>query len=130
VATASEIRQAISDRLAVLWPQLVSRQNAYFAAHGRYWQGVRNYSADPADGATAPADQLAARPTDQAEDWAAFGVATWTEAFSLEVHVYDGPAGPGWVACSRVTLGGRTWERWKGQGPEARDRPWAEVTAA
>lgn len=127
MATPAEIRDAIQARLAAVWPQLTARQDAYFTAKGRYWQGRRTHAVAPADGAAAPADRLSDRPTDQAEDWTAFGVGAWTEAFALEIHCYRGPGGNGWVARAVVTLGGRTWERWRGQGPEDRDVPWADV---
>lgn len=129
MATPAQIRAAIDARLAALWPTLVTRQNTYAASHGgRFWQGLRTNSTPPADGADGTGDRLTDRPYYQSEDWAAMGVSSWVEAFSLEVTQYVGPLGNGWVATATVTLGGRTFCRSKGQGPESRDAGWAEVT--
>jgi hypothetical protein len=124
MATLQQIRDAIDARLAVLWPTLVSRQNTYFALRGRYFQGLATHAVPPTDGNLVVADRLSARPDYQLEDWTAFGVATWTEAFSIEVHQYVGPLGAGWVAFARVTVLGQIYVRAKGQGPEDRDVGW------
>lgn len=128
--TPREIRDAIDTRLAALWPTLKARQDAYCASHGRYFQGLRTHSAMPDEGNNRAADRINSRPTDQAETWSDFGIGSFTESFAVEIDVYDGPRGKGWIARCYVTAAGRTFTRAKGEGPEDHEQPWHEVPAS
>lgn len=127
--TVAQITTAVSNRLTALWPTLVAKQTAYFNLKGKYFQGIKTHDITPDDGVDADAD-LTKRPTDQIETWADFGVATFKEGFSLEIHSYNGPLGPGFVAILSITKSGKTWSMSKNYGPENRDRAWTEIIIA
>lgn len=130
MATLAQIRSAIDTRLEALWPTLVTRQTTYAANHGgRFFQGIKTHVAPPTEGDAKAADNLAAKPTDQVATWAAFGVPSWLESFSVEISVYDGPLGVGWVATVAVGVLGKVYSRSRGVGPEDRNKAWAEVVA-
>lgn len=131
-----QIRNAINSRLADLWTnQIVPRQAAYFAVHGRYWQGLA-FNALPANannanpGIAETACDHTKKPSDQAHDWSAAGVAagsTWPA--QLRVDVYSGPLGHGYVCVARVRWNGSVYERSHNMGPETfRTQDWHLVT--
>jgi hypothetical protein len=117
------------EKADAMWASVAShvadRQADYFAAHGRFFQGIRTHQPRPKDGAEA-APETNRRPTDQAEDWNGAGFAL--PAF-LEIHVYDDPAGKGYVAILEVEVAGSVWRRSVGADPEAvaRTRGWLEI---
>jgi hypothetical protein len=123
--------QALQDRIETALTQfavkLQARQATYFAARGRYWQGVRNPSAVPEDEAKRAVD-TALKPTDQTESWATlnFGADLPAEVeFALAVSPYNGPAGHGYTLTAWVRLAGRTFRRTQNFGPENfRARGW------
>lgn len=132
--TLAEIRQKADDWLTAKWPTLVARQDAYFAAKGRYWQGIRTPNAIPQDGAdTAPVTNL--KPAYQAEDWADVGLTAavlGTLPMRLRIDQYDGPSGRGWVATATVVVtsgaGAGTYVRSRQVGPETwRTQAWTKV---
>ena len=106
---------------------LVSKQNAYFVANGKYWQGLLSFSSIPnrtaSTVADAPADRLALHPTDQASSWTNF-VPTWSGelfAAAAQVDTYDGPIGKGWSLTVWVRYEGVTYQRKKCFGPDVSD---------
>lgn len=123
------LRDDIDADLATLWTALNTRQNQFFTAKGRYFQGLCTSAAPPADGATiAPQKRI---PSDQVETWANANLTLPASmAYSLQLDVYNGPAGKGWSATVRVIVSGRTWERCRAVGPEAAARTygWTDVT--
>lgn len=108
-----------------------TRQAAYLAAHGRYFQGLRVLTITPADGATANPDRLPSKPTDQAESWADAGL---NPGNGLEVNLwcdtYQAPGGQGYVLGVEVWYSGSLWRRTQNfQGPESwRTTGWTDVT--
>lgn len=121
------LRAQIDAKLDVLWPDLVAWQDAYRVGNGRYFQGLPTHSNPPTGGTLTTADRLASRPTDQAADWTVFGLKTFRQDYSLEIQQYISPAGHGWVGVLRAAFADGTWERWRGAGPENRDRPWTKL---
>lgn len=122
-ALASEIEDAVTSRAAAAR----ARQDAYFAVHGRYWQGIRWVV--PVEGADGDVD-FTRHPTDQAATWTDFG---WTLPaslkFALSIDVYNGPQGHGWSATAYVVLGSRVYGRtWHGDGAENRAAGWRDMT--
>jgi hypothetical protein len=115
--TLAQVRNFVDARLANLWTnQVVPRQNAFFAAHGRYWQGLVTSdlldlpnnpdSGDPGVLETVPL--VLRHPTDQPETWTDAGINLGaTIPMALEIHTYDGPLGKGYV--------GYVWARWAGE---------------
>ena len=118
MATRAQVQSAAEDLRATLGPIIQSRQDAFFAARGRYWQGIRTHAALPVDGVDAAPDPDA-HPTDQPETWADVGITLPAAcAFSLEIHAYDGPGGHGYVVIATFRYGGNTWSRTWNVGPE------------
>lgn len=129
--TPSQIRQACDDAVTAAWTAIQNKQDAYFAANGRYWQGLKTSSVTPADGVTATPDVGTATPADLAgQPWPA-AIRSSSLPCSLEIHRYQTPRdGWGWVAIATVTILGSAWQRTvNGAGPETwRTTPWAQVS--
>lgn len=127
--TPQEIRDDVDLRLAALRPTLVARQATYLGLRRRYFQGLRTHDAIPADGIDSAPDQLAGAPTDQAEDWNAFGLSPGASVpYALVLDVYQGRDGHGFVASVLVRILGRLWRRRQNFGPETyRDRAWEQL---
>lgn len=128
--TLAQARTKVDTFLADHWPTVLARQETYFAAHGRYWQGLRAFTIPPVQAEDATPDCLSSHPADQAE--------TWLDVFpdlpaqwpaSVRCDVYDGPSGMGYVVTVRGTLNGVTWERSRNVGPlTERTAAWHQVT--
>jgi hypothetical protein len=132
MATIAQIRSVVETLKDAVGPVLVRRQNHYFEAHGRYWQGILTPSMPPDDGADCAPDWTC-KPTDQAESWAdrfsGLDALPATMKAQLRVDAYDGPLGTGWSVSLRFQKAGKTYERTWAFGPEARDAAWREVIA-
>jgi hypothetical protein len=91
----------------------------YFAAHGRYWQGIRTHAIPPADETPTPPN-LNGKPTDQAESWAALGIALPSEtAAAYTVSAYHSPAGHGYVLHADILISGVYHRKSVNVGPES-----------
>ena len=113
------LREDVDARLTTLWPHIVARQEAFFAAHGRYFQGLRTHATIPANGDETPPD-LTTNPHDQPETWAGAGYAFGaTLPMRIAVDTYAGPLGAGWVARVWVRAAAVVWTRARGVGPHA-----------
>lgn len=134
--TITAVRNAVDARLATLWSVIQTRQDTYYAAHGRYFQGKRTAASEPANtGAgslqTAVGDLLADHPADQRETWLDFlpeldGLAV---EMVLTIDVYHGPEGQGYVGTVRVSHNGTIYERAAQSGPETwRAAAWHTVS--
>ncbi len=108
---------------------LTGVQPNYQRQHGRYWQGLRTHAVTPADGKAAPPDTTV-KPTDEAENWNALGVALPSSMeIATRVDTYDGPEGQGYVVIGEVEIGGRLWRKCMNVGPETyRTHAWMDVT--
>lgn len=125
--TLQEARDAADAKLATLWTaHIAPKQAAYFAARGRYWQGLVT-SEIPEDGAEAVANYTS-RPTDQVETWAdIFGAALGASLpVALAVDVYEGPQGHGFIARVWIRYAGTIYTKAQNHGPESwRTANWA-----
>lgn len=120
MATLNQVRTQVDDWLTARWPNFTAKQDAYFAANSKYWQGIRwtTLAATPSEGADG-STTLTLKPTDQAENWVDFGLGSLTTApCSFQVDVYDGPTGKGYVATVEVLYGGTLYSRSRNVGPE------------
>ena len=92
----------------------------------RYFQGLCTHSTLPTDGkATAPDNVEKTKPGDQDETWIdARYLLPATMEIAVEVDVYDGPNGQGYVLVGSVQLGTAIWRKAIGFGPEARSYDW------
>ncbi len=117
----SGLKTKIDGRLSLMLTHLEARQEAYIAAHGRYFQGIRTHAVLPKgeiDEETPPNSRV--KPTDQAEDWDDVGILLPAKMpFALAIDVYDGPRGVGWSARAEVEHLGRAFARQIGFGPDA-----------
>ena len=111
-----------------LWAPIQERENVYFAANGRYFQGlltprnVRSVDGSP---------NHARKPiTGQKDSWADAGfVLPSPMPASIEIHVYDGPQGKGYTTILHYKSGGKRFTKARSFGPEAawRTHGWVEV---
>lgn len=111
---------------------LNSRQNTYFANHGKYFQGLLTHTVTPNHTASTTADitadRLALHPTDQLESWldAIPTLDGEVLAGAIAIDVFNGPRGQGWVLTVYVRYNGTTYRRIKAVGAETeRDESWA-----
>lgn len=104
-----------------------ARQSQYLASNGRYFQGIRTRDSIPAGGATSAPD-LSKKPTDQAHDWTDFGIQlNPVLPIALQIDIYDGPSGQGYVVKGFIVETGVTYCRSVNVGPETwRTHDWTE----
>lgn len=135
--TPQEIRDAIDAKLAVLWNKIVSKQTAYHASHGVYWQGLRLFTVTPADGTEETPTSADNTPSDVTTTWIQFlGVdLPGTLEFNLEIHSTgvdpgDGTVENGFLAMVWVEIAGNIYQRQQGYGEASgRSRGWARWEA-
>lgn len=136
MANLAQLRDRVDAWLADKWPTVVARQQNFFTNRGRYWQGLRTHTIIPAhtngsDGDSAP-DRMDDNLTDQYENWRAV-FPEWDGVpipCALQVDVYDGPQGKGWVARIFVTFNGATYTRAQNVGPHSwLTQGWLDVDA-
>lgn len=121
----ASVSQRIDDWLTPKWSNLVNKQDDYFTAHGRYFQGLWTHAneiiqTDANDGDQLP-DRLLNTPTDQRHTWIDFiATALTTLQFParLRMDVYDGPRGKGWSATLQVRYEGTLYEKTQQVGLE------------
>lgn len=117
----SGLKAKIDGRVSLMLTHLEARQEAYIAAHGRYFQGIRTHAVLPKgeiDEETPPNSRV--KPTDQAEDWDDVGILLPAKMpFALAIDVYDGPRGVGWSIRVEIEHLGRAFARQIGFGPDA-----------
>lgn len=130
MATPAQIQATIDADYAVFGNSIATAQATYFAAHGRYWQGLVTHSVIPADGASVAANQLLLKPSYEAQGWFVLGVAVLNKPYALEIHQYHGPGYFGFMAILYVTIAGNLWVRMKDSGPEPyRTQGWTQQVA-
>jgi hypothetical protein len=123
-------RNKVNTFIDSIRPTLQTRQNAYRAAKGRFWQGISTNDRNNPPDDTDVAPNKGRRPTDQTEDWtdmAAGFPANWPA--NVEVNTYSGPQGDGFTLVARVRgTGAEIWERIVNFGPETHwERDWRLV---
>lgn len=134
MATLLQVKNRVDAWLVGIWPTVQARQDAYFVAHGRYWQGLITATNIPnhltGGFADAIADKLSNHPTDIASTWLDVlpeinGVAI-PAAFVIDA--YQSPAGHGYVATVIGALNGTVYSRSQNVGPLTdRTQAWAQV---
>ncbi len=123
----ADIRTQIDTAITTWLPIVSTKQAAYFARTGRYWQGLESHLVTPTGG-TPTAPTLTRHPTDQVESWADEGYAIPAQSFSITVNVYNGPGGWGYELVFRFRDAGGVWSRVVNVGPETyREQAWSFV---
>lgn len=132
--TLAQVRTRVDDWLTARWPTVQNRQDAYFQAHDRYWQGLRTHAITPnhttASFADSISDLLANHPTDQEDDWLDFLSEIENVAIPaiFVMDVYDGPEGQGYVGHVYAAHNGTVYHRAQNVGPESyRTQGWHEL---
>jgi hypothetical protein len=115
--TLVEIKDKIDARLSALWSAIQAKEAAYYAAHGHYWQGLKTHTVYPADGNDTAPDVGTTAPTDQPDAWPA-AITKTALPMALQVDVYDGPSGQGYVVHLHVTVNSKHYCRTAQVGPE------------
>lgn len=130
MATLAAIQGQVNSRLSVLWPKVKTREAAYFAAHGRFWQGIL-FAVPPDDGATCVPDlTLVAGPQNVSWQSAVNGDVGSTEVASFRIDTYEAPGGiHGYFCTCLVTKNGNTYGRTAHieMGTEITTGSWAQV---
>lgn len=135
-ATLASTRLKVDTWLTNNFPVVMAKQDAYYATHQRYWQGllsctstnrIPNFTA-AADG-DATADNPASKPYYQAESisdfFPAFVGVSLPAAFKCDQYV--GPLGAGYTVAVYVRFNGRIFTRSHTVGPERwRESDWSE----
>jgi len=100
MATLTQIRNKANDKLATLWPALVSREDAYFAKHGKYFQLM--VTGEVVDGVDTPLQVIPAPDEQHLED--VDTTLNDTIPFQLYVDEHVAPEGNGFSLTAIVTL--------------------------
>ena len=134
MATLKNTRDRIDGWLSARWPLIQARQDNYLASRGKYWQGLITHTVPPTHTTVnndTEADLLNAKPHDQPETWADFFPEAIGITFpaALQMDLYKGPLGDGYVAAITVIWKGTTYSRSQAVGPETwRTESWHIVT--
>ena len=131
MATLQQIKDAVDTKLATLWAAIQSREDTFFAANGRYFQGLRTHSVTPADGVTALPDIGTTVPVGQPGAPWPVAIRNTAMEMAIQIDVYHAPGGQkGYQATVFVTVAGRLWARAQQVGPETwRVMGWTDITA-
>lgn len=129
MATAQQIRDQVDAKLANLWTAIQTKENSYFAANGRYFQGLKTHTLTPKDGAETTPDVGTKTPHYQPDPWP-LAIRNTAMPMTLEIHQYVTPDGTaGYQASVTVQIGADIWERTAQVGPETyRQHGWQKVT--
>lgn len=113
----------IDEKIDLFWAWLVQREREYFEMTGRYCQMLPSHlSYIPTNGDHVYPDGWYNHPTDQQWSWDDLNAIQYEPIpFAIQIDVYSGPEGPGFVAC--FTMG--IMQRCNSYGPNAsRETPW------
>lgn len=134
-ATLSSTRAKVDTWLTNNFPAVISKQNAYLAANGRYWQGLLSCSGTnqipnftTASDGDAVQDNLSSKPYYEAERisdiFPTFVGLALPAAFQCDQYV--GPFGVGYTVTVYVRFNGVIYFRAHTVGPESwRESAWA-----
>lgn len=116
---ATDVRATADAFLAGFLAELQTKQAAFLARRGRYWQGLSTHLAEPVQGVSLPPDATR-RPTDQSEGWSDEGYTLPAlMPFAVSVNTYNGPLGQGYEVALTFRYDGLRWRRTENVGPEA-----------
>ena len=134
MALSDSLKTIVEAKMNNLLSQLSTIQPTYKGNEDRYWQGLSCVATIPADGGTVATDPTV-KPTDQTENWSNVngvnnGVTLDVSLpVSLQVDVYDGPNGQGYVVIGQVEEAGRIYQKSVNVGAETfREHDWLDVT--
>lgn len=128
--TLQQIKDQADAKLATLWTAVQNKEAAYFAANGRYWQGLKTHTVNPADGNETLPNVGTATPYYQSDPYP-LAIRNTALPMALEIHQYQCPDGTkGYQAFVYVTVLGETYTRSAQVGPETwRAYGWRKIAA-
>jgi hypothetical protein len=122
MATLIQVRDKANAKLATFWSGLQTRQDAYFAKHGKYFQLLAGSDltldgADTAFNVVSPSDETHVVDIDTA----------WTDTvpFRIEIHDWVGPNGKGYKGIVTINFEGTLYRRERDS--DNNDTNWYEV---
>jgi hypothetical protein len=122
------IHNVVDVKLSELIPAIQNYQTNYLTANNRYWQGILTPQTLPQDGGEI-APNLALKPTDQTEDWAAADLGLpATLPMSIEIHTHNGPLGKGYSVIVNVFVLGNRFQSAQGFGFHSFTVPWVQLS--
>lgn len=131
--TLANLRDAVDAKLANLWPRIVNRQDAYFLAHGHYWQGMFTHTIPPnttnqdnVEVEVAP-DNLNARPTDETEGWQEVSNFPATLAYRLRMDIWEAEV-KGYTGTIQVRHNGNHYQRSKSVPDDRFTQAWFRLS--
>lgn len=129
MATLNQIKNQVDAALAAIWGRIQTFEANYLAAHGHYWQGIRNPVVLPADGNDVTLNN-SLKPTDQAENWADANLSLPVSLpMSIEIQTHNGSLGMGYTGIVKVKVQTDTYQRTQGFGAHSITSPWTKLLA-
>lgn len=107
--------------------QLQTKQDAYYATHNRYWQGVVNPVITSTD---APSEEALSTPNNSrkasdVESWTGFGIRLPQLPFSVSVDVYQNQIGWGYSCTFTIKQDAEIYRKTRNFGNEDREVDWS-----
>lgn len=123
MATLKQLQDKANPILADFWTLLQSKQDAYYAKHGKYFQLLVSPESPVVDGMDS--DFSVRKPSD--EKFALDVDVPWSEKipFQIQVNEWVGPQGAGYEAQVWVQYQGKTYSRHRDNAQN--DSGWFEV---
>ena len=120
--TLAELRDKADAYLATFWSVLVTKEEAYFAKHGRYFGFNWSPSTEVVDGVDT---DFVLNPPSRFFEAADVSFPATQVPFQIQVIHHHGPQGQGFTGWVRVKLpNGDAYMRSKGYGAHSEDRAW------
>lgn len=110
-----------------VWRSILLKEYQYREmTGGSYFQGLRTHSKIPENGVAAMPDNWFVTPEDLFYRWQDIKIMAVGELpWALQIDVYDGPTGKGFIAKFLIGLNGIIYARDLNEGPEVwREQPW------
>jgi hypothetical protein len=115
-------------RIDALMLKIDKMQESYMKNKKRFWQGIRTHDAAPSMDTPARPDKK--RKATECEAWEEAGIDLPDDMpISMQVDVYDGESGKGYVCIFQAKQNGLTFMRCINHGAEThREKPWHALT--
>lgn len=101
-----------------VYVDVAKQQSVYYEKNKRYFQGLPGTQAVDISTAKLSLFNRAVKPSDQKEDWQAFGLSDISTRGKYWCDVYDGPRGKGWVFRAAIIVDGNEYQMSINNGPE------------
>lgn len=116
-------KKRLNNAINTFIAQLQTKQDAYYATHNRYWQGVVNPVDAPSEEVLSTPDQN--RKASDVESWDGFGIQLPQLPFSVSVDVYQNLRGWGYFCTFTTKQGEEIYKKTRNFGNEDREVDWS-----